>query len=91
MRWLTSLTFNNSIDVSAAKLYEAGTHTFLSLADLKTFAERNVMTTAEGCILLECSIQNLAYLVRRKNLKPIKSDERGSLYLKGELLRTKWE
>ena len=82
-------SFSDSIDVPAARLYEAGTAIPLSLDDLKTVVEKNVLSTAESCSLLECSRQNIAYMVSQHQLTPLKKDDAGSLYLKGELLKTK--
>ena len=71
-------------------LYEAGFELPLSVGDFKTVIEKNVLSTAESCSLLECSRQNIAYMVDRQQLAPLKKDDAGSLYLKGELLRTRW-
>ena len=36
--------------------------------------------------MLECSRQNLAYMLNKDILKPIKEDVKGNLYLKGDVL-----
>lgn len=85
-----SASFNNSIDLPAAMLYEAGSELPLSVDDFKDVIKKNVLSTAESCSLLECSRQNIAYMVSQQQLIPLKKDDTGSLYLKGELLRTRW-
>ena len=83
-------SFNNSIDIPAAILYEAGLELPVSVEDFKAIVKKNVLSTAESCKLLECSRQNIAYMVSQQQLTPLKKDDAGSLYLKGELLQTRW-
>ena len=47
-------TFNDSIDIQADTLYEAGTKVSLSLHDFKTFIRKNIVDTSEACNILEC-------------------------------------
>lgn len=48
-----------------------------------------IVDTTTGCSVLHCSRKNLAYMVRQKQLQPIKEDE-GNLYLKKDLLGKLW-
>jgi hypothetical protein len=80
------LTFNLSIDIPAWLLYQSGTEIPLSLKDFKSFLQNNILDTAECCDILECSRQNVAYLVKQGQLTPVKKEVRGNLYLKGEVL-----
>lgn len=50
----------------------------------------NLMDTSKVCELLECSCQNLAYLSSQGTLTPVKHNVKGNLYLKGDVLRTRW-
>lgn len=84
------VTFNDSIDIQAGILYEAGERIPLKLNDFKAFVQKNVLDTRESCNLLECSRQNISYIVSQQKLTPVKEDVRGSLYLKGEVMRTMW-
>ena len=84
------VTFNDSIDIQAGVLYEAGEQIPLKLDDFKAFVQKNVLDTTESCNLLECSRQNLSYIVNQQKLDPVKAEVRGNLYLKGEVLRTTW-
>ena len=83
-------SFNNSIDIPATLLYEAGFEIPVSVEDFKVIVKKNILTTAEACKLLKCSRQNVAYMVSQQQLIPLKKDDTSSLYLKGELLQTKW-
>lgn len=84
------VTFNNSIDIPAGALYKAGVEIPLSLEDFNTFVQKNILDTSQSCDLLECSRQNLSYLVNQKRLTPVRENARGNLYLKGDLLKSKW-
>jgi hypothetical protein len=84
------VTFNNSIDVPAGVLHEAGEKISLSINDFKMFIQSNILDTTGSCNMLECSRQNISYLVAQGQLPPIREDVRGNLYLKGDVLRTRW-
>lgn len=84
------ITFNESIDIPAWLLHDAESNIPLSLNDFKAFVKSNVLDTGESCDLLECSRQNLSYIVRQKKLEPVKKEVRGNLYLRGDILRTMW-
>lgn len=83
-----AVTFNDSIDISASSLYENGANIPLTLEDFYSFVKKNVLDTAEVCDALQCSRQNLAYMVKKEHLAPIKEDVQGNLYLKGDVLAT---
>ena len=84
------ITFNDSIDIQASVLYEAGELIPLKLSDFKVFMQKNMLDTTESCNLLECSRQNISYMVNQQKLTPVKEEVRGNLYLKGDVLRTMW-
>ena len=81
------VTFNNSIDIPAAELYKAGTKLPLTKSDFLNFVCKNILDTSEVCSMLDCSRQNLAYLLNKELLKPIKEDVKGNLYQKGDVLK----
>ncbi len=85
-----SVTFNDSIDIPATELYRNGISIPLKQSDFIAFVKNNIPDTTESCQLLECSRQNLSYLIRQDLLKPIKEDVRGNLFLKGDVLRNSW-
>ena len=84
------VTFDDSIDIPAVALYEAGETLPLTKEDFVAFVQKNLLDTSEACGLLECSRQNLAYLCGQNRLAPIKEGASGNLYLKEDLLRTRW-
>ncbi|PWE83179.1 hypothetical protein LD38_11455 [Agathobacter rectalis] len=62
----------------------------LTLEDFKKFTQKNMLDTTEVCNTLECSRQNISYIVKKKHILPIKESVRGNLYDKCEILRYKW-
>ena len=84
------ITFNDSIDIPASELYKSGEEIPLTLDDFKTFIQNNVLDTSESCSLLECSRQNIAYMVKQNQLTPVKEEVKGNIYLKGEVLKNTW-
>ena len=83
-------TFNDSIDIPAEVLYQNGEVLPLTKEDFIAFAKGNLLDTTEACELLGCSRQNLAYLVSQGRLAPVKEGPTGNLYLKEDLLATRW-
>ena len=84
------VTFNDSIDISARLLYERGERIPLRLGDFTAFVQNNVIDTTQSCNILQCSRQNVAYMVSHQQMMPIKEDVRGNLYLKGDVIRNQW-
>lgn len=83
-------TFNNSIDIPSHILYSSGKQIPLEYKDFITFAKRNILDTTNACNELECSRQNISYMLKKKQLTPVKENVKGNLYLKGEVLKNKW-
>ncbi len=85
-----AVIFNDSIEIPAKLLYESGEFIPLKLQDFIAFVKNNVVDTSEACNELECSRQNISYMVKQKQLIPICEDVKGNLYLKGDILSKKW-
>lgn len=85
-----SVTFNVSIDIPATVLYEAGEYIPLKRTGFIAFVQNNILDTSDSCNILECSRQNVAYMVKQQQLVPIKEEVKGNLYLKGDILKNKW-
>ena len=49
--------------------------------------EKNVVDTSTACDMLQCSRQNLSYLVNERKIEPIIYGTKENLYLKGEIER----
>ena len=84
------VTFNESIDIPAVRLYKEGKNIPLSSKDFVAFTEKCVLDTTQSCEILGCSRQNIAYMIKQNLLKPIKENANGNLYLKGEVLQNMW-
>ena len=80
-----SLVFDDSIELQALQLREFPITTPLGARDFYRFACWNIVDTTKACDMLECSRQNLAYLVKEEKLKPVFEGAKGNLYLKGEV------
>ena len=85
-----SVVFNDSIDIPAAVLYETGVKIPIKLSDFIAFIRKNVYDTTESCYMLECSRQNISYLVKQQQLSPVKEEVKGNLYLKGDIINNQW-
>lgn len=85
-----AVTFNDSIEIPAKVLYESGEYIPLKLQDFVAFVKNNVLDTSDACNVLECSRQNISYMVKQKQLTPICEDVKGNLYLKGDILSSTW-
>jgi len=83
-------SFDDAIDIPATVLYVAGVDVPLGCSDFRAFVRKNVLSTAESCALMGCSRQNIAYLSKTNQLDPLKREEGGSLYLKGDLQKHMW-
>lgn len=83
------LTFNDSVDIPAEKIYKLGMTIPLKRDDFITFLD-NILDTSESCKLLNCSRQNLSYLVKQKQLTVAKPNVNGNLFMKGDVLRNQW-
>ncbi len=83
-------TFNDSIDIPSWELYDKGITIPLSYQDFLTFADRNLFDTSESCQELKCSRQNITYLNKQGLLNPVKENVKGNLYLKGDVIKTRW-
>ena len=84
------ITFNNSIDIPYHILYESGDRLGITLDDFLTFTRQNILDTTKSCEVLDCSRQNVAYLVQTDKLNPVKEEVRGGLYLKADVLKNSW-
>ncbi|MCQ2522531.1 MAG: hypothetical protein MJ105_09165 [Lachnospiraceae bacterium] len=85
-----SISFNRSIDISAVLLYDEGKDIPLTLNDFALFVQNNIVDTSGACDMLECSRQNLSYMVKEGSLSPIRLNLKGNLYLKGNISEKMW-
>ncbi|MCR4656719.1 MAG: hypothetical protein K5770_10885, partial [Lachnospiraceae bacterium] len=84
------ITFNNSIDIPAGILYKEGEKIPLTGTELIAFVRNGFADTTEACSILDCSRQNLLYMIRQGYVAPVKEDVKGNLYLKGDVIKNLW-
>lgn len=82
-----SVIFNESLEIQSLDLREIGLLLPLTANDFYDFVCRNVVDTTKACDMLQCSRQNLSYLVKEEKLKPIIYGTKENMYLKGEIER----
>lgn len=82
-----SVIFNESIEIQSSDLREAGMLLPLTANDFYNFVYRNVLDTTKACDMLQCSRQNLSYLVKEEKIKPVINGTKENMYLKGEIER----
>ena len=85
-----SITFDDSIDIPAWILYDVGVTIPLSQDDFIRFAKNNLLDTTECCEVLDCSRQNISYMVKRGQIEEVKANVKGNLYQKGDVLKNMW-
>ncbi|WP_029322796.1 hypothetical protein [Butyrivibrio sp. AE3004] len=85
-----SITFNDSIDIPSSELYKVGTKIPLSPKDFLAFVRSNLLDTTQCCELLECTRQNLSYMIKQEQLSPVKNNVKGNLFSKGDVIKNMW-
>ena len=80
-----SIVFNDSFEIQALDLRAVGTTIPLTSKDFYNFIRRNVTDTTKVCDMLQCTRQNLAYMVKEDKIQPIIRGTKENLYLKGEV------
>ena len=78
-------------EIAASDLKEYGELLPLQASDFYGFVKKNILDTTNACLWIECSRQNLSYLVREKKVTPIIQGTKENLYTKGEISRLKNE
>ncbi len=82
-----SVSFNESIEIQTSDLRTSGLLLPLTANDFFSFVRRNVVDATDACDMLQCSRQNLSYLVKERKITPIIYGTKENLYVKGELER----
>ncbi len=86
-----SITFNDSIEVDKRNLIEKGKVIDISAQDFYRFVSKNTVDTGKVCDMLECTKQNVAYLVKKERLKPIKNGLKENIFFKGNVWKNMWD
>lgn len=82
-----SIVFNESIEIQSCDLRNVGLLLPLTVNDLYGFVCRNIVDTTKACDMLQCSRQNISYLVKEEKIKPVIYGTKENMYLKGDLER----
>ncbi|MCI5622941.1 hypothetical protein [Anaerostipes sp.] len=82
-----SIVFNESIEIQSYDLREIGLLLPLTANDFYNFVSRNIVDATQACEMLQCSRQNLSYLVKEDKIKPVICGTKENMYLRGELER----
>ena len=85
------IAWNDDVTISYSDLYDNGKIVPLSSSDFTRFVQFRVINAAEAAELLNCSRQYINELVKKKNLIPIKTSDKNTLFLKSDVLKRKWE
>ena len=75
------VSWTPDLDASEGELWENGVELPLHLEDLAQFVRYNVVNTADITTALNCSRQNVEDLVKRGKLAPVKTLQKGKLFL----------
>ena len=84
------ITFNNSIDIPAWLLYGEGEKLPLSTDDLKMVFKTAMVDTSSACEMMNCSRQNLSYMIGKGLISPVMEDVKGNLFCKDDVIRNMW-
>lgn len=79
------VAWSESCTIADHELYRSGYAVPLTLNDMRRFISLRVVNTAEAQEMLHCSRQNIADLVKRGKLHPIRTDGNNRLFMKTEI------
>ena len=82
-----SVSFDGTIEIPASELRKVGVLLPLTTNDFYYFIGTNVIDTTVACDRIQCSRQNLSYMVNEGKIKPVLRGTKENLYLKGEIER----
>ena len=80
-----------NLAVSDEQLYEMGMKVPLKREYFEKYVIQRVVNASEAADVLDCSRQNVMDLTKRGKLKPIKTTEKNTLYLKSDVVKRKWK
>lgn len=80
-----AIVWGSEASISCSELPSISMPTGLTLNDIASMIKSRIVDTGEACRLLNCTRQNLNYLVKRGKLSPIVTSSGTRLFLRGEL------
>ncbi len=84
------IRWSEELYISGRELQGMGEELGLETADLRSFAERCVVTAAEAAALLGCSRQYVNALAKSGALAPLKAEDKATLFLRADVLKRRW-
>lgn len=79
------VAWSGSCTIADHELYNSGETVPLTLKDMQRFVSQRIVNAAEAQEMLHCSRQNIADLVKRGKLHPIRTDGNNRLFMKTEI------
>ena len=79
------ITFNNSIYLDAETLCSNGVILPIYANVFYDFVKHSIINTTEACEILECSRQNLSYMVKQGSVTPLKLGWKENVFLRGDI------
>ena len=83
--------WNDQAMLPHRELYTHGVAIPLTLDALHHYLQYRVVSAYEACRILNCSRQNIDYLLRQDKLHPIRTDAKYKLFSKAEVMQRKKE
>ena len=84
------ITFNDSIDIPSGALYGEGVLLPVSPEDLRLMVIHGLLDTTSACDMLNCTRQNLSYMMGKGAITPVVTGVKGNLFLRDDVLRNMW-
>lgn len=81
------VSWNEDLDCSEGELWENGIEVPLSARDFVSFAKHEIINTAEVANMLGCTRQNVAAAIKNGHIKPVKTYQRTTLFLRSDVVR----
>ena len=81
------ISFNNTVFLDAFTLRKYGVVLPIYASVFYDFINHSIVNTTEACEILQCSRQNLAYMVKQGMISPLKEGWRENVFLKGDITR----
>ncbi len=82
-----SITFYNTIEIPVSALRDARYEVPFVAEDFGYFVKNNVIDTSKACERMQCTRQNISYLVNTGKLTPIIADAKEKLFTVGSIER----
>ncbi len=81
------VSFGDAIEIPVTVLRDEQYEIPLAAADFRSFARNNIVDTTKACELMQCSRQNISYLVNAKKLEPIINGTKEKFFTLGSIER----